>query len=75
MDSFAFLKANYPNAYTFKNLQKLFIQSFPLYSSCLCFIVLSDDIVEIKMSDGRCLATFVVDDFADFYLNPSILLI
>ena len=59
----------------FKNLQKLFIQSSPLYSSWLSSMVLNDDIVEIKKSDGRCLATFVVDDFADFYYNPSILLI
>ena len=36
------------------NLQNLFIQSLPLYTSCLFFMLLYEDIVDIEKPDGIC---------------------
>ena len=33
---------------------------------------LKQDIVNIEKADGRCLLTFVVDEFSGFNLHPSI---
>ena len=55
-----------------KNLQNFFMQSLPLYTSCLFSMVLSDVIVNIEKPDGICLPTFVVDEFSGLFLYPSI---
>ena len=51
-------------ACSLKDSQNFFIQSLPLYTSCLFSMVLNDDIVDIEKSDGTCSLTFVVDEFS-----------
>ena len=51
------------------------MQSLPLYTSCLFSVVLNDDIVDIEKPDGTCSLTFVVDEFSELFLHPSILTI
>ena len=33
---------------------------------------LNEDIVDIEKPDGICLPTFVVDEFSELFLHPSI---
>ena len=58
-----------------KDSQNFFMKSLPLYTSCLLSIPSKVHIVEIEYSQGTCSPTFVVDDFSELFLNPSILLI
>ena len=46
-----------------KNPQNFFMQSLPLYTSCLFSMLLSKYIVDIEKLDGICLLTFLVDKF------------
>ena len=59
-------------ACSLKDSQNFFIQSLPLYTSCLFSMLLNDDIVDIEKPDGICSPTFDVDEFPRFYLHPSI---
>ena len=50
-------------AYSLKKSQHFFMQSLPLYTSCLFSMLLNQDIVDIKNSDGICAPTFVENEF------------
>ena len=58
-----FLKLIIFIACSFNNSQKFFVQSLPLYTSCLFSMLINEDIVDIEKPDGMCLLTFVVDEF------------
>ena len=47
-------------ACSLKDSQYFFIQSLPLYTSCLYFMLLNDDILGIDKPDGIYLLSFVV---------------
>ena len=49
-------------ACSLKDSKNFFIQSLPMYASCLCSMFLNDDIIEIEKSDGICSPTFVVNE-------------
>ena len=55
-----------------KDSQNFFIQSLPVYTSFLFYMLLNDDIVDIEKSDGICSLTFDVDEFSGLFLHPSI---
>ena len=55
-----------------KDLQNLFLQSLPLYASCLFSMLLNDNIVDIEKSDGICSPTFVVDELSGLFLHASV---
>ena len=44
-----------------ENSQNFFMQSLPLYASCLLSMLLNEDILGIEKSDGIFSLTFVVD--------------
>ena len=48
------------------------MQSLPLYTSCLFYALLNDDIVDIGKPDGICFGTFVADEFSGLFLHPSV---
>ena len=50
-----------------KDLQNFFMQSLPLYTSCLFSMLLNDNIEDIKKLDGICSPTFVVNEFSGFF--------
>ena len=70
-----FLKLIIPIARSRKNLQNFFIQSLPLYTPCSFFMLLNDDIAEIKnLTEYVCLL-FLYMNFQDyFYIHQSFLL-
>ena len=45
------------------------MQSLTLYTPCLFYKFLNDDIVDIEKPDGICSLTFVVDDFSGLFLH------
>ena len=53
-----------------KNSQHVFMQSLPLYVSCLCSMLLNKDIVDIEKPDRICSLTFVVYEFSGLFLDP-----
>ena len=59
-------------AHSLKDSQNLFMQSLPLYISCLYLVALNDDIVDTEKSGGACSLAFVVDEFSALFLYPSI---
>ena len=63
---------NVSSEHSFKDSQNFFIQSLPLYTSCLFSMLLNDDIVDIEKPDGICSPTFDVDEFSGLFLHPSI---
>ena len=68
---FFFLKLIIFIVCSLKNTQNFFIQSLPLYTSCLFAMVLNEDIVDTEKPDGTCLLTFVVDEISGLFLHPS----
>ena len=58
--------------YCLQDSQNFFIQSLPLYKSCLLFMLLNDDIESIENPDGVFSLTFVADEFSGLFLHPSI---
>ena len=56
------------------NSQNFFIQSLPLYTSCLFSMLLSEDIIGIEKPDGISLLTFVVNEFSGLFLHSSIII-
>ena len=60
---FFFLKSIISIACSLKDSQNFFMQTLPLYTSCLFSILLNDDIVDIEKLDGICWLTFVVNEF------------
>ena len=76
-DSWCFLVNNsifflFKIACPIKNTQQFFIQSLPLYTSCLFSMLLNEDIVQIEKPDEICPLTFVADEFSGLFLHPSI---
>ena len=53
-------------------LKTFFIQSIPLYASCLFLMLLNNDIVNIEKPDGIYSPTFVVDEFSGLFLHISV---
>ena len=51
-----------------KDSQSFVMQSLPLYTSCLFFMSLNDDIVDIEKTDEIRSPTFVVHDFSELFL-------
>ena len=51
------------------------MQSSLLYTSSLFFMSLNGDIVDTKKSDGIWSPLFVVDDFSELFMQPSIFFI
>ena len=60
------------SACSLKDSQNFFIQSLPLYTSCLFSMLLNEDIVHIEKPGGICSLTFVVDEFSGLFLHPSV---
>ena len=58
---FLFLKLIVFIERSLENSQNFFMQSLPLYASCLLSMLLNEDILEIEKSDGIFSLTFVVD--------------
>ena len=52
--------------------QNFFMQSLPLYTSCLFSMLLKEDIVDIVKPDRTCSPTFAVDKFSGLFLHPVI---
>ena len=48
------------------------ILPLPMYTSCLFSMLLNEDIADIEKPDGICLLAFVVDEFSELFLHPSI---
>ena len=44
----------------------------PLYTSCLFFMHINEDVIDIEKHDGIYSLTFVVDDVSGLILYPSI---
>ena len=59
-------------ACSLKKSRNFFMQSLPLYISCLISMLLNEDILDIEKPDGMCLLTFVVDEFSGLFLHPPI---
>lgn len=57
---------------SFKDLQNL-SYNFHQYKSCLFFITLNNDIVEIEKPGGIYLVTIVVKDFSGLFLHPFLI--
>ena len=51
------------------------MQSLTLQTSCLSFMLLNDDIVDIEKPDGLCSLPFVVDQLPGLFLHPLIFFI
>ena len=58
---FLFLKLIVFIERSLENSQNFFMQSLPLYTSCLFSMLLNEDILEIEKPDGILSFTFVVD--------------
>ena len=48
------------------------MQSLPLHTSCLFYMLLNEDIVDIEKPGGIRSLTFVVEEFSGLFLHPSI---
>ena len=58
-----------------KHSQNFFIQSLPLYTSCLFSKLLNEDIVDTVKPDGKFLLIFVIDEFSGLFdIHQSFLL-
>ena len=67
-----FLKSIVFIACSLKDSQNFFMQSIPLYTSCLFSMSLNDDIADIKKINGICSLTSVEDEFSRLFLHSSI---
>ena len=68
---FIFVKCIFFIVCSRKDLQNFFMQSRPLYTSCLFFMSLNDDIVDIEKPDEICSLTFVLDELSGLFIYPS----
>ena len=50
-----------------KDSQNNFMQSLPLYISCLFSMILNDDIVDIEKPDVISSPTFVIDEYSGLF--------
>ena len=69
---FFFLKLIIFIACSLKNPQNFFIQTLPLYTSCLFSMLLNEEIVDIEKPDGICSHTFVADEILRLFSHLSI---
>ena len=67
---FFFLKLMIYISCSLKDSQNFFIQSLPLYTSCLFSMYLNNNTVGIKKPDGICSPTFVVDELSGLFIHP-----
>ena len=67
----SFLKLIISIACSLKNLQNFFMQSLPLFATCLFSMLLNDDIGDFKKPNGICSPIFVVDEFSGLFIDPS----
>ena len=58
--------------WSLKNLQNFFMQSLPLYTSCLFSILLNEDTIDIEKHDRIILLKAFVNEFSGLFLYPSI---
>ena len=64
---FFFLKLIIFIVCSLKNSQNFFMQSLPLYTSCLFSMLLNENIADIEKADGMCSLTY-------FYIHQFFLL-
>ena len=69
---FFFLKLIIFIACFLNNSLNFFIQSLPLYTLCLFFMLLNEDILDIQKPDGICSLIFLADKFSGLFLHPLI---
>ena len=69
---FFLLKSIIFKACFFKDSQNFFIQSLPLFTSCLFSMLLNDDILDTEKPDGICLPIFVMNEFLGLFLHSSV---
>ena len=55
-----------------KDSKNFFRQSLSLYTSCLFYMLLDDNIVEIEKPEGMCWPTFAVDKFSGLFILLSV---
>ena len=60
------------NVCPLKNSHSFFMQSLPLYTSCLLSMLLNDDIGGIEKPNDICSPAFDVNEFSGLFLHPSI---
>ena len=72
--SFFIFTANYFNCVFFHGFTILFVQSLPLYTSCLLSMLLNDNIVDSEKPDRICSLTFILDRFSGLFLHQSFVL-
>ena len=72
-DSFCSFVNNYIFyiACSLKYSQNVFIYYLPLYTSCLFYMLLNGNIVNIEKPDRVCSLNFVIDEFTGLFLRPS----
>ena len=54
-----------------KDSKNFFRQSLSLYTSCLFYMLLDDNIVEIEKPEGMCWPAFAVDKFSGLFILLS----
>ena len=69
---FIFLRLIIFIACSHKDSNSFYMQSLPLYTSCLFSLLLNKDTVDIEKSDRICSPTFVVNEFSGLFLCPLI---
>ena len=64
---FFFLKLITSIACSLKDSQNLFMQSLPLYKSCLFSMILNDDIIDIEKPSKITSLTFVLNKISGLF--------
>ena len=72
---FFILKLIFSIACSLKDSQNFFMQSLPLYTSCLFSMFLNEYIVDIEKPDGMCSLTFVAEEFSGLFLHHQFFLL
>ena len=72
---FFFLKLIISIECSLRESRNFFMKFFPLHTSCLFFMLLNDNFVDIEKPGEMCSPTFVVDEFSGmrFYIYQSFL--
>ena len=66
------LQINHSLKYSLKDSKNFFMQSLPLYTSCLFSMLLNYGITYIEKLDGICSLTYVVNKFSGLLLHSLI---
>ena len=72
---FVFFKLIISIACCLKDSLNFFMQSLALHTSCLFYMFLNEEIVDIEKPDVVFSLNFVVDEFSGLFLYPSIFLL